>query len=322
MKQDSSSKGIGKISVILIAILLLLGLGYLGWKLFNQKRVSQPVTEKSAKTVVWQEKGVAVSGEFADADVVDLGDGRYRMYYSVEPEVAGNKLEVYSAISSDGVNWAKEDGIRKEFAVTPSVVKLPDNKWRMYFQNEQEIKSAISSDGLNFTDEPGTRINKSETGFMLDTVVAPTVTELLDKSFLMVYRGVENTPYQTSEKIPSRDTSYLFYATSNNGLTWQKKGLALDSRNDTLYGLTDGPEWALYNNNELRLYFWTYAGVYYLSYENGKFSQEPIFAFQNQKNAGKFPENPPCDPSLVKINNQWFMYYGQHTKGIYYAVLQ
>jgi hypothetical protein len=35
-----------------------------------------------------------------------------------------------------------------------------------------------------------------------------------------------------------------------------------------------------------------------------------------------FPENPPGDPTLIEINDKWFMYYGQHTKGIYYATLE
>ena len=96
----------------------------------------------------WIDKGLVIPGTYADSDIVDIGDGKYRIYYSLEPEVAGFNGQVYSAISSDGVNWETETGTRKEQATFPSVIKLSDGKYRMYFQNSDVIKSAISSDGL------------------------------------------------------------------------------------------------------------------------------------------------------------------------------
>src|SRR3972149_8688477 len=94
------------------------------------------------------------------------------MYYSVEPEVPGNNLEIYSSVSTDGINWTQEEGIRKTMATFPDVVKLPDGTWRMYFQNAGVIKSAVSSNGLSWTDEPGVRISKNESGYDLENVGA------------------------------------------------------------------------------------------------------------------------------------------------------
>ncbi|MCL5410503.1 MAG: hypothetical protein M1324_01460 [Patescibacteria group bacterium] len=281
----------------------------------------QKTNQGTKSTAAWKEGGTAVAGKFADADVVDIGDGKFRMYYSVEPEVPGNKLEVYSATSSDGKTWQKEEGTRKVMATFPDVMKLDDSRYRMYFQNAGVIKSATSTDGLNFTDEKDERVSKEETGYNLENVGAQTTTKLDDGTYLMVYRGMIKEPYKTTEKVPNNNTQIFFYATSSDGLNFVKKGLAIDSRNEILFGLVDGAEFTKWDNGELRLYFWSYKGVYHSVYKNGKFS-EPVFDFTNSTDTNvKFAPNPPGDPTLAKINGTWYMYYGQHEKGIYYAAL-
>ena len=153
----------------------------------------------------------------------------------------------------------------------------------------------------------------------MDNVAATTTTILSDGIYLMVYRGQTGEKYP--EKTPNNFIQLLLYATSKDGLTFDKKGVALDSRtSNILKGLTDGPEFVQWDNGELRLYFWSYKGIYHLNFKDGNFTKEPIFDFTTSKNPlSEFPENPPGDPTLAKINGKWFMYYGQHTKGIYYA---
>ena len=98
--------------------------------------------------------------------------------------------------------------------------------------------------------------------------------------------------------------------------------MAIDSRNETLMGFSDGAELVKWDDQELRVYFWSYTGIYHSIYKNEKFS-EAEFDFINSNNPNqKFPQNPPGDPTLAKIGSKWFMYYGQHTKGIYYATLE
>lgn len=307
--------------VVIVAVLL--------WR-FVFRRVDEPTATTTATTPAspsstvastgsWQEKGVAVAGQYADADIVDLGNGQYRLYYAVEPEVSGNNLEVFSSVSSDGVNWTKENGKRKDMAVFPDVLKLPDGRWRMYYQNSQVIKSAISTDGLKFTDEPGTRIDAKESGFNLESVGAQSTTILPDGSYVMLYRGTINQPYQTTDKLPNQNTQLYFWATSKDGLTFERQGVAIDSRNETLLGLADGADFVKWDNNELRVYFWSYTGIYHTVFADGKFSAL-VFDFSNNKDSKmKFAPNPPSDPTTAKINNVWYLYYGQHTKGIYYA---
>lgn len=276
-------------------------------------------TAQEAKT--WQEGGVAIAGKYADAEVVDLGDGQYRMYYAAEPEIQGFNAQLYSAISSDGLAWT-EEGEFRQGATFPDVVKLSDGRFRMYFQNSQVIKSAISSDGLNWTDETGTRVDKAEDGFpQLHSVGAPTTVQLDDGSYLMVYAAtIENEKYNAN--VPNNKIQFFFYAVSTDGLTWQKKGMAFDSRNETLEGLADGPEFAKWSDGALRLYFWSYRGIYYSTYGSGSFDS-PVLTFRgpNIDESKMYSPNPPSDPTLIKIKDIWYMYYGQHEKGIYFATL-
>lgn len=321
---------------IILIIAILLVIGFLALPILKKSKTTLNSStfdlpkNTTGQNAAWKEKGVAIAGNYADADVVDLGNGpstgsgraKYRMYYAIEPEVKGNNLEIYSSISVDGINWTKEDGIRKTMATFPDLVKLSDGSWRMYFQNAGVIKSAKSTDGLSWQDESGVRINTDETGYTISQVAAPTTMQLIEGSYLMVYSGTMNQLYQTSEKLPNSDTRLFFYATSSDGLNFTKQGLALDTRNDTLLGFADGPDLVNWDK-QIRLYFWSYKGVYHLTYTNGKFSTEPTFDFTNNSDPKiKFPSNPPGDPTLIKIGDNWFMYYGQHTKGIYRGVLE
>src|SRR3989344_107789 len=267
----------------------------------------------------WKYNGIAISGKYADADVINIGD-KYRMYYSEEPEVQDFKGRVYSSISTDGKTWIQEQGIRKEWATFPSIVKTNDGKYRMYFQNSGAIKSAISTDGLTWKDDSGIRIDKENSlNLNLENVAAPTVIKT-DNSYMMVYRGTMNGKY--NNKVPNSDIQLFLWATSNDGINFEKKGIVLDSRNDEFLGLLDGPELAEWDD-EARLYFWSYKGVYHINYNDRNFLQSAELDYTTSTNQYmKFPENPPGDPTLVKINGKFFMYYGQHEKGIYYAVLE
>src|SRR3989344_866122 len=145
----------------------------------------QVKTESQEIIPAWKLGGTAIAGKYADADIIALGDGRYRMYYSAEPEIENFKGQVYSAVSSDGITWNKEDGTRIEWAVFPSVMKLSDGKYRMYFQSQGVIKSAISSDGLSWVQESGTRMDASNSlDISFVGVGAPTVIRTGD-SYLM-----------------------------------------------------------------------------------------------------------------------------------------
>lgn len=285
-------------------------------------------TETATPKTTWKAAGTAVKGEFADADTVKLAENSYRMYYSVQPEVQGHNFEVYSAVSTDGKTWTQEPGVRKTMATFPDVIKTADGKFRMYYQSAGVIKSATSDDGLSWKDEAGTRIDKTnDLALTFDNVAAPSVFVQQNGTvepfygYVMLYRGTVNEQYG-SEPTPNKNTQVLLWATSEDGLVWVKKGLAVDTRNTTLYGLGDGPELFTMADDfsSMKLSFWSYGGVYWSDFADGTFSTpEKVFALAEATAMNKFPTPTPGDPVYAQFNDVWYMYYGQKT-GIDYAV--
>ncbi len=301
--------------VLILVLALIAAIAVMSWR--NQSdTVAEPTnivpTESAKKTVVWTAGGTAIPGQFADADTVKLAENSYRMYYAVEPEVAGNKLQVYSATSNDGKTWTSEPGERKISATFPDVVKLVDGTFRMYFQNSSVIKSAVSPDGLTWTDEAGVRIDTTNNlNLTFENVAAPSVLRQDDGTFVMVYRGTINEPY-TAEKVPNSNTQILLWAISTDGLEWTKRGIAVDSRK-THYGLADGPELFVWRDNSVKLSFWSYQGVYWSDFNTVGFTEpEKVFSLKEVTELGKFPTPTAGDPTYAEFGGVWYMYYGEH----------
>ncbi len=262
----------------------------------------------------WRPSGMVIQGRYADAEVIGVGQGTYRMYFGEEPEVA-DEPHVLSAVSHDGISWKKEDGVRMENAVFPDVVRLPDGSFRMYFQRNGVIMSAVSKDGLDWKLEPGIRVDRGG-HYSLDDrgIGASTTIRLDDGSYLMVYRTEHDQKYCTHS--PNPFSTFLFYAVSKDGINFKKKGMAIDSRNDEFCDLVDGPELVMWDDGKIHLFFWSHRGIYESVYDSGNFSEPELIL-------NRFPgDEPPADPTLIKIKDEWFMYYGQHGKGIFYAVLK
>ncbi|MDI6840965.1 MAG: hypothetical protein QMD71_09000 [bacterium] len=124
----------------------------------------------------------------ADPTLVKIENG-YRMYYkgATGPGGPGQaRHRIFSAISSDGLNWTKE-GLRYEnlnypdygWTSVPDAIILPDRRIRIYCTSATGgIRSIISSDGLDFIPEDGIR---------LPDCVDPNVIYLPDSSYPMFF---------------------------------------------------------------------------------------------------------------------------------------
>src|SRR3989344_3503547 len=118
-------------------------------------------------------QGTGFESIVCDPTIVDLPDGKMRMYYkgadSQNPGPGQSIHKIYSAISSDGLTFQKE-GLRIDsetngdngWASVPDAMTLPDGRVRIYYVTasgmEHGIGSAISADGLDFAKEPGIRV--------------------------------------------------------------------------------------------------------------------------------------------------------------------
>ena len=242
------------------------------------------------------------------------------MYYAIEPEVPGNKLEVYSATSTDGITWTAEAGVRRTMTVFPDVVQLPDGTWRMYFQNAGVIKSAKSSDGLKWTDESGSRVDtKNNEGFTFTRVAGPS-TFYDGSKYIMAYSGALSGKYKDA---PNPEMAVLMWATSADGLKFEAQGMALDTRNDKYYGFADTPDLIRWDDGTIKMFFWGYFGIYESTFTGTGFTEPTmVYEAKDEDPMHRFPSSPPGDPTLGKVGDTWYIYYGQHSKGIFYAMLQ
>ena len=161
-------------------------------------------------------------------DVIPLPDGRYRMYF--EARTTDRPTVILSAISSDGLSWEPEPGLRFGDGTwsygTPRClyIEWDDSfavRYRLYFHRYtfplvsgidagNVIISGVSSDGLLFEEEEGVRIAQG-TDRETFAVYAPEVVRLGDNSYRMYYSG-------WSDDIRGG----IFTATSADGLGWQK----------------------------------------------------------------------------------------------------
>lgn len=93
-----------------------------------------------------------------DPSLVQLSDGSLRLYvafFDMRPDRDPSaEHEVLSAVSSDGITFTVEDGVRlsKSTLTDPEVIHVNDT-WYMFYSLGRESGLAISGDGLNFEDQ-------------------------------------------------------------------------------------------------------------------------------------------------------------------------
>jgi len=177
---------------------------------------------------ILEEQCGALIHQCVDPNLIQLPDGRLRLYYvavfsDADPANSLEDMEVRSAVSSDGIEWSAEPGVRfKGLVMDPDVVPLPDGRYRMYFTARvpEHLKgpddlpiaicSAISDDGLTFVEEPGLRW---KLGSASSTILLP------DGRFRMYYHHCEAT-----ERIRGGDpTSVILSAVSDDGLEFTEE---------------------------------------------------------------------------------------------------
>jgi hypothetical protein len=146
--------------------------------------------------------------------IVALSDGRVRMYYFSD----GSSLDMLSAVSSDGLNWSVEAGVRFTVSlIVPVRVSSVPTGFRLYYRNSSfTINSAFSSDGLTFTDEGPVG------GFVSDGTIGwgdPYVIYVNGRFQMVIV------------KFPGSSTTNvaIWHATSSDGRTWSVDNSAFAS---------------------------------------------------------------------------------------------
>ena len=292
-----------------------------GYECKENKCVEVVEVEKEKLPSVWTIEGVVIPGGYCDAEVVKLPDGRYRMYYGLDPRTYPENINIVSAISSDGLNWTPESGTRLpegHIYAMPSVIELPDGRWRMYY-NSGGIQSAVSGDGLNFQQE-GLRLATNLQG--------PTVIRLDDGRYRMYLQDSEETTP------PTLPVSRIKSAISSDGLSWElEAGIRIDGTKPPFQGMLGSPDIAKLSDGSFRLYFLAGSqemdekgieGIYKADSVDGLNFSNETFVF------GKYVDEKgrkigTADPSVAEIEGGWRMYYasdsGPFSTGISSAVI-
>lgn len=180
-----------------------------------------------------------------DVCVVRLDNGAYRMY----GELYG---DIVSYISSDGLNWQKEEGIRLPRAGFPFVTRLPDGRWRMYYcpmdESQRCILSAVSEDGLNFIQEAGHRYDAACS--CEERIQSPRVIIMDDGTYRMYFTGIQSEG--TSE-----ETVRILSGVSQDGMSFtREQGARIDPSSYPLMGTRAAHAWPVrLGDGRIKLYF-------------------------------------------------------------------
>ena len=207
-------------------------------------RISRVV---SVDGLIWDQEPLAVLDDTACSQPLTKiraphlwqTENGWRLYFSARDASGINRI--FSAQSENRKEWSIEPSARiepemfhpQESAVDrvigvsdTSIALLPDGRLRMYFSTfrgedwKQNICSAVSEDGLNWAIEEGIRINYGPLGYRY-IVNNPSVIQI-DGRWNLYFRGSNNMPIKDK----------IFHATSEDGLTWEVKGIALAPKSD------------------------------------------------------------------------------------------
>lgn len=179
-----------------------------------------------------------VQGALADATVLPLTDGRYRMFVGI-PEAPPASHSIHSAISSDGVRFTLESGLRvaNPYRTSPTttamlghphVVRMDDGRVRLFLRggnspDPQPITGGIYSltstdEGTTFTLDPGPRISYAALGVRQTTGVS--IVKMKTGGWRMYFaEEIPNNVNPTTGFI-TVGVNHVFSAFSTDLLTW------------------------------------------------------------------------------------------------------
>ena len=99
-----------------------------------------------------------INGNAVDPDIVQLSDGRYRLFYYVgwftgnggPPPGAAHPM--YTAVSEDGIHFTEEELILEidGGGTDPTAIQLEDDSWLLAFAHPDGVQLASSADGSGF----------------------------------------------------------------------------------------------------------------------------------------------------------------------------
>jgi len=288
------------------------------------KKEKDSAVTKPASEIIEKDTLVISDDLWFDGEIVKIKNNFYRMYFE-------EKGVVYSAISSDGINWTQEAGSRVE-GTMPALLELPNRRTRIYYQRiidgKEVFLSAISEDGLNFQKEEGVRLSAGDAYDSLGIKV-PNIIKLPNGGYRMYYAGKFSEP-----RAPEGFKEMILSAYSDDGLNFRKEeGSRINSES-----IHSGALWSpyvIYENDSYVMYFTAgtrdllKSGIYTANSKDGLsfdiptliVGRDPSLGNQLIKNEFGGVLGAPEDPFILKSDSRKFLYYWIGGKGIFLKIL-
>jgi len=292
-----------------------------------------------AQELVWEEEGQI----FHDPNIHNVEvlyvpgiftNYSYRMYFNQEGKIK-------SATSLEGRTFTIEEGNRLEEGTAPSVIKLDDGRYRIYYHiddgsGKTVVKSAISKSTLDtdsamleFAIETGVRLSYGGE-FDPDGVLHPSVIALPNNGgYRMYYDGeIKKTDQEFTWRILS--------ANSPDGLTWTKdEKVRINVEEDSPLGADLA--WNAHARyvpltGTYELYFGVQTpndefidGIYLATSNDGLLFSDPVAQLTPEEESGEFGPGGQTgsyqDPFVLETETEKRMYYWIQGSGIYSARL-
>jgi len=154
------------------------------------------------------------------------------------------------AVSKMSETWVKNPNKLFENVTSTDTLKLEDGTFRMYLQKSGKILYAESKDATTFSEPVSTGIDENPGKFNSN----PTVLKIKDNDWIMVY---EEQPQlaPNAEKGPGLGSQRnLLLATSEDGKSFTKVGIVIDSAKEDKY-FASVPKLVKLPDNKIRMYY-------------------------------------------------------------------
>ena len=207
----------------------------------------------------------------SDVSAIELPDGRIRIYFHRITN-GPDSVVLASAISSDGVHFSIEPGIREpadrapmEGFASPFVFQVPDGRYRLFYNGCQGVNggprcgifSEISSDGLTFVRDPGLRLPRFSPFIQGEEVRCTAIVKLSDGRYRM-YCSQQVTP-DIAPNILGSGVSAIFSAVSSDLLNWTSEpGVRIGPGAPSLTGDARHPTVVASSGGSVTLVFYSY----------------------------------------------------------------
>lgn len=256
----------------------------------------QIVDKPKSKALVWI---------FVIILLLAVGIGAY-YFLSKKPASQQQTADNSGAMTEEEViideNWVVGTEIIKASTTSTDTHKLADNSYRMYLMGQGGILYADSTDCVTFDTAKSTGVTE-DPGKMISN---PAILEITEGNWIMIYEMAPiNQPGQKQGQPGINNQRNLYLATSTDGKTFTKVGLAVDSSKEDNY-FASVPDLVKTPDGKIRMYY----------VSGGEATGSAISSDKGQtwtRENGYRLANSAVDPDvMLKTENgktSWVMYY-------------